>query len=127
MRFGGQRLDMARHRVVALVAMQVDHQAALRGDLAQGAHRGRAVGHRPLEMRNAADDVDAEVERPLEVAGGAGRAEIAVLREGDELQVEIRATLFFTSRSASTASRRSSQTSTWLRTASRPWETARSQ
>ena len=35
--------------------------------------------------------------------------------------------VFFTSRSASTASRRSSQTSTWVRIASSPWLTARSQ
>ena len=40
-------------------------------------------------MRDAADDVDAEVERPLEIAGGEGRAQVAVLRERDELQVEI--------------------------------------
>ena len=40
-------------------------------------------------MRDAADDLDAEVERALEIARGGGRAEIAVLREGDELQVEI--------------------------------------
>ena len=40
-------------------------------------------------MRNAADDVDAEVERALEIARRVRRAEIAVLREGDELQVEI--------------------------------------
>ena len=30
----GQRLDMARQRVVRLVAMHVDEQPALRGDLA---------------------------------------------------------------------------------------------
>ena len=30
----GQRLDVARHRIVALVAMQVHHQPALGGDLA---------------------------------------------------------------------------------------------
>ena len=39
-------------------------------------------------MRDAADHVDAEVERPLEIGHRAGGAEIAVLREGDELQVE---------------------------------------
>ena len=47
------------------------------------------VRHRALEMRNAADHVDALVERALEVLRGVRRAEIAVLREGDELQVDI--------------------------------------
>ena len=52
-------------------------------------HARRAVRHRALEMRDAADDVDAHVERALEVLRGVWRAEIAVLREGDELQVDI--------------------------------------
>ena len=62
---------------------------ASRGDLAQRLHRRGAVGHRALEMRNAADDVDAQVERALQVARGVRRAEVAVLRKRDELQVEI--------------------------------------
>ena len=49
----------------------------------------RAIRHRALEMRDAADDVDAEIERALQIVGRARRTEIAVLREGDELQVEI--------------------------------------
>ena len=85
----GERFDVARQRVVALIAMQVDHQPALGRDLAQSLHRSRAVGHRALEMRDAADYVDAEVERALQVRRGGRRAEIAVLRKGDELQVEI--------------------------------------
>jgi hypothetical protein len=36
-------------------------------------------------MGNAADDVDALVERALEVLGRGGRAKIAILRKGDEL------------------------------------------
>ncbi len=40
-------------------------------------------------MRNAADDVDAEIERALEIPRRIRRAEIPVLRKGDELQVEI--------------------------------------
>ena len=72
MRFRRQRLDVAGQRIVALVAMQVDHQPALRGDLAQRFHRRGAVGHRAFEMRDAADDVDAEIERALEVARGVG-------------------------------------------------------
>ena len=90
MRLGGQGLDMARQRIVALVAMQVDHQSALGGDFAQRPHRSGAVGHRALEMRDAADDIHPEVERALEIAGGGRRTEIPVLREGHELQIEIR-------------------------------------
>ena len=33
---GGQRLDVAGERVVGLVAVQVDHEAAARRELAQG-------------------------------------------------------------------------------------------
>ena len=91
----GEGLDMARHRIVALVAMQVDHQPAPGGDLAQRLHRSRSVRHRALEMRDAADDVDAEVERALEVARRGWGPEIAVLRKGDELQVEIGFHLLF--------------------------------
>ena len=67
LRLIGQGLDMARHRIVALVAMQVDHQPALGGDLAERRDRSRPVRHRALEMRDAADDVDAEVERAFEI------------------------------------------------------------
>ena len=80
---------MARQRIVALVAMQIDPQAAPRRELAERRHRRRALGHRALEMRNAADDVDAHVERALEIARRVRRAEIAVLRKRAELQVEI--------------------------------------
>ena len=49
----------------------------------------RAIRHRALEMRDAADDVDAHVERAVQVLAALGRAVVAVLREGDELQVDI--------------------------------------
>ena len=68
MRLRRQRLDVARQRIVAFVAMQVDRQAALGGDLAQRLHARRALRHRALEMRDAADDVDAEIERARQVA-----------------------------------------------------------
>src|SRR4051794_4112413 len=89
MRLGRQRLDVARLRVVALVAMQVERQAAPLRQPRQHLNAFRALPHRALEMRNAADDVDAEIERPGQVGDPARRTEIAVLREGDELQVEI--------------------------------------
>ena len=62
-----ERLDVTRQRVVALVAMHVDAQAALGSEFAQDAHALGAIGHRALEMRNAADHVDALVERTLQV------------------------------------------------------------
>ena len=69
--------------------MHVDAQAALGRDVAQHLDRARAVFHRALEMRNAADHVDALVERAVEILCGRLRAEIAVLRKRDELQVDI--------------------------------------
>ncbi|MPL92908.1 hypothetical protein SDC9_39032 [bioreactor metagenome] len=84
----GQRLDVAAHRVVGLVAMQVDRQPAPGRDRAQIAHRGRALGHRAFEMRDAADHVDAHVERADQIFAPARGAVEPVLREGDQLQVE---------------------------------------
>ena len=62
---------------------------ARRRDLAQRAHGSRAVRHGALEMRNAADDLDALVERALEIRDRGGRAVVAVLREGDEFEVDV--------------------------------------
>ena len=85
----GQGLDVARVRIVGLVAMQVDHQATLGRELAQLDHRAPAVLHRPLEMRDAADDLDAQVERAEQVLACARRAVEPVLREGHELQRQV--------------------------------------
>ena len=40
-------------------------------------------------MRDAADDVDTHVQRAPQVLDRTGRAVVAVLREGDELEIEI--------------------------------------
>ena len=40
-------------------------------------------------MRDAADNVDAHVERPVEAADAVLGAVVAILREGDELEVDI--------------------------------------
>ena len=83
--------------------MHVHTQSARRRDLAEDAHRLGAFGHRALEMRNAADDVDALVERAHEVGAARPRERSsAVLRKGDELQVEIGRDALATSSSAST-------------------------
>ena len=85
-----QGFDVARHRVVGFVAVHVDQQAALGRDLAQTLHRGRAIGHGPFEMRNAADHFDAAVQRADQIRLGGRRAEQAVLGKRDQLQFEIR-------------------------------------
>src|SRR4051812_16142007 len=84
-----QRLDMPRRGVVGLVAMEIDEEAALGRDLAERNDGSRAVRRRALEMRNATDDLDAKIERALEIGERPRRAVDALLREGDELQVEI--------------------------------------
>ena len=58
-------------RIVGLVAMHVDAQAALGRELAQQHGRFRALRHRALEVRNAADHVDAHVERAFQVVDSA--------------------------------------------------------
>ena len=70
--------------------MHVDPQAALRRQLAELADGLGAVGHGALEMRDAAHHVDAAVERGDDPLVRLGRSQVAVLREGDELEVEIR-------------------------------------
>ncbi len=75
--------------IVALVAMHVDQQPALLGDGAERGDARRAVGHGPLEMRDAADDIDTEIEGAFEILRSRRGTVIAVLREGDELEVDI--------------------------------------
>jgi hypothetical protein len=86
----GQGLDVARQRVVRLVAVHVHQQTALGCHLAQQAHAVGAVGHGALKVRNAADHIHAHVEGALEVVQRPRSAQHAVLREGHQLQVEIR-------------------------------------
>ena len=62
-RLMGQLFDVARVRVIRLVAMHVHHQAALGGDLAQLGDRAAAIGHGAFEMRNAAHDINTKVQR----------------------------------------------------------------
>ena len=59
-------------------------------EAAQRLDRGRAVRRRALEVRDAAHDLDALVERPLQVLRGSGLTQAAVLRERDELEVDER-------------------------------------
>ena len=81
--------DVARQRIVGLVAVHVHRTPPLRRQLAQNADRFGAIGHRALEMRNAADHLDAHRQRALQVVEGARATQHAVLRERDQLQVEV--------------------------------------
>jgi hypothetical protein len=85
-----QDLDVPREWIIRLVAVQVHGEAALGSRPAQRRNGAMPLLHGPLEMRDAADHIDAAVERALKVGGGCSRAEIAVLGKCDELQIEIR-------------------------------------
>jgi hypothetical protein len=63
LRVEGQRFDVARHRVVAFVAVHVHPQTAFGRQFAEDAHALGAVGHRALEVRDAADRVHADWQR----------------------------------------------------------------
>ena len=95
LRLMDQRLDVARQRIVALVAMHVDGETTVGSQAAQELDGPSSVFHRALEMRNAADHVDAAIERAVEVGCGGARAQIAVLGKRDELQVEVRRNALF--------------------------------
>jgi hypothetical protein len=69
--------------------MQVDEESAVRGDLAQIAHRGSTLGHGALEMRDAAHDLDAEIECSKEEVASTRRAVEPILGEGHELECKI--------------------------------------
>ena len=85
-----QRLDMARHRIVAFVAMDIDRQPAFSGNAAEFLQRGCAISHGALKMRNAADDVEAHIERAVDEIDRARRTVVTILREGHELQIDVR-------------------------------------
>ena len=84
-----QHLDVTREGVVALVAVHVHQEMALGRDPTQALDRRGTVGHGPLEMRNATHHVNAHVERRREGAFGLGPAQVAVLGEGDELEIDL--------------------------------------
>ena len=69
--------------------MHVDHQAVVGGDSCKGGDGVGAILHGAFEMRDATDHVHAFFQGAEKVFLGFGVAEEAVLREGDELDVEI--------------------------------------
>ena len=87
--FRRQRLDMPRHRVIGFVAVQVHRQAPRGGQFTQLPHRIGSGLHGALKMRDAADHVDTHIQRPDQIGAGVGAAIQPVLRESDQLQVDI--------------------------------------
>src|ERR1700722_8818214 len=85
-RFGCERLDMAGHRVIALIAMHVDHKTTLFGNRAKRPNAGGAVRHRAFEVWNSAHNIDPLVESAFKVFRRAWRSLITILGKGDELQ-----------------------------------------
>ena len=79
---------MPRVGIVALVAVHIHAQPALRRNPAEAFHRCLAVRHRALKVRDAAHYVHALVERGFEQCLRQRVPQVAVLRKGDELQVD---------------------------------------
>ncbi len=129
MRFRRERLDVARMRVVGFVAMHVDEPALFRGDTRTA--RRTDARRRPSCARNAecrrrrrrrvaAHAAGSPRPSPSGATGRPAETRRVAGRDTARRDASLR-------RSASTASRRSSQMSTWLRIASRPCATAMSQ
>ena len=82
--------DVARHRIIGFVTMDIPHQPPLGGHSRQIAQGVSALLHRTFEMRDAADHVHAHIQGPDHVLSSGWGAVEAVLRKGHQLQVEIR-------------------------------------
>ena len=80
---------MPRKRIIGLVAVHVDPQAALGSQFAQQAHRFGPFGHGALEMRDAADHIHPEIQRPRHLLPGVGIAQVAVLGKGAKLEIDV--------------------------------------
>src|SRR5882724_2804215 len=89
MSLSGECLNVPRKGIIRFVAMQIDAQAALGGKRAEEAHGFRALGHRALEMRDAAYDLDTHRDGASEIFKGSRTSQQPVLRKRDELEVEI--------------------------------------
>ncbi len=93
-RLRSQCLNVARHWIVGLVAVDINWQPTFCCNAAELFKRGRTIRHGAFEMRNAADDIKAHIERTVDEIDSAGRTIVAILRERHELKVDIRFHLF---------------------------------
>ena len=81
--------DMTAHRVIGFVAVDIEHQPTVGGDTGDVFDGFCPLLHCPLEMRDAADNIDAAIQRTNEVFPPILRAVKPVLRKSDQLQFEI--------------------------------------
>ena len=92
-RLGHHDLDEPRVVVVGLVAVDVDPQPVLLGQRERETHRLDAVLAGELVVRDAADDVGAELDGLAHELATAVERKDAELRKRDELQVDLAARL----------------------------------
>ena len=83
---GGEGLEAAGGLVVDLVAVHVDQEAVLLGQLAREVERVDGVLAGELEVRDRADDVDAHARGPAHECLSVWEGLDALLRERDDLQ-----------------------------------------
>ena len=89
LRFKGQSFNMSAHRIIAFIAMHIHPQPALSGKLAQYPHRCRAIGHRSFKMRDTTHDIHPHIQSPNGAFKRCGIAQHPILREGNQLQIQI--------------------------------------
>ncbi len=74
--------------------MDINGQATFGSNAAEFFKGCCAIGHGTFKMRNTAHNIKAHIERTIDQLNRAWRAVITVLREGHELEVNIRLHLF---------------------------------
>ncbi len=87
LRLASEGFNVPRHRVVGFIAVHIHQQTTLSRNLTQPLNRARPIRHGALEMRNAANDIDAFIERFEQQCFGLGVSIKAILRECNELYI----------------------------------------
>ena len=80
---------MPGHRIVGFIAMHIDQQPTIGGNFHQGADAFATIGHGPFEMGNATHYIDAFIECAGKLFRRILIPQITVLRESNELQIDI--------------------------------------
>ena len=65
--FIGERFNVARQGIVGLIAMDINQEPALCRDLAKFFQACSTVRHGAFKMRDAADDIDAQIQGANEI------------------------------------------------------------
>ena len=84
-----QGFNVARQRVIGLVAVHVNQQAALGSQLAQQFDADRTVRHGAFKVRYATHHIHAHVKGAFKLVQPAGRPQHAILRKSHQLQVNV--------------------------------------